>query len=67
MTNILLTTTSTPNFCDKDGNAYLVRCTQCSEENYTINVPTGICTWCGWDLNKHKVIQKTDEDQTRNN
>ena len=46
-----------PNFVEfKDGEPqlYLVRCYQCSDiagwgrENYTPNIASGRCTWCGW-------------------
>ena len=56
MTNIILREDSRPNFCDKEGKVYLVRCTQCSRENHAPAVASGICAWCGWDLNKHKII-----------
>jgi hypothetical protein len=59
MSNIILTETSEPNFCDEKGNAYLVRCPnpECKRENYAMNVAIGICTWCGYDLNKTKIIE----------
>ena len=43
-----------------DGKSYLVRCPECTRENYAPNVSLGICTWCGYDLNKTKII-KEDE------
>jgi ribosomal protein L37E len=58
MSNIELTTTSSPNFCDEDGNAYLVRCPLCGRENYSISVATGFCSWCRFDLNEHKILVK---------
>lgn len=61
--NYILTTTSVPNFCDKNGNAYLVKCPLCKKENYTPNVSTGICTFCNFDLNEHKII---DNDSKSN-
>lgn len=30
----------------------LERCPKCGKENYILNVLTGICTWCGYDINK---------------
>jgi ribosomal protein L37E len=35
----------------KDGITYCMQCQICGKENYTINVATGICTWCGEDHN----------------
>ena len=57
MCNIELTTTSSPNFCNEDGKAYLIRCPECDRDNYAFNVASGICTWCGYDLNKTKIIK----------
>jgi ribosomal protein L37E len=31
---------------------YLTRCPKCGLENYSLNVPSGICSWCGYDGNK---------------
>lgn len=62
MTNVTLTTTSAPNFCDEDGRAFLVQCPACDMENYTMNVSIGICTWCGYDLNEHKKIKIKSND-----
>lgn len=36
-----------------EGRIYMVRCPKCGRENYAPNVATGICTWCGYDANKH--------------
>ena len=47
-----LTTKSYPNFSDKDGRCYLVKCPKCKKENYALAVYDGICNWCGFDLNK---------------
>ena len=58
MSNIELTRTSSPNFCNEEGRAYLVRCPECKETNYALNVALGICTWCGYDLNETKIIKK---------
>jgi ssDNA-binding Zn-finger/Zn-ribbon topoisomerase 1 len=35
---------------------YMVRCPKCNIENYALNVASGICTWCGWDVNENKYI-----------
>lgn len=56
--NIELTTSSAPNFCSEDGRAYLVVCPECGHANYGPNVASGICTWCKYDLNKTKVIER---------
>ena len=41
-----------PNFRDKDGKLFLVRCFACGgergKENYAPSVPSGQCAWCGW-------------------
>jgi ribosomal protein L37E len=37
---------------EEDGKTYLVRCPECKQENYAMNVSTGICTWCGYDANE---------------
>lgn len=41
-----------PNFRDKKGKLYLVRCFACGgklgTENYTMAVASGQCAWCGW-------------------
>ena len=58
--NIELTLDSTPNFCDEEGKAYLVRCPSCEAENYSMNVASGICTWCGYNLNIDKIIKSTN-------
>ena len=60
MSNIELTRTSSPNFCNEKGKAYLVRCPECKEVNYALNVALGICTWCGYDLNETKIIKKDE-------
>lgn len=35
---------------DSDKRA-LVKCPECHGENYACNVLSGICTWCGFDIN----------------
>ena len=56
MTNIILREDSRPNFCNKEGKAYLVRCVECKRENYLPAVASGVCAWCEWDLNENKII-----------
>ena len=29
----------------------LEKCPKCGLENYAMNVLSGVCTWCGYDLN----------------
>ena len=42
-----------PNFRDKDGKLFLVRCYMChpelGRENVGSVVATGQCAWCGWE------------------
>lgn len=33
---------------------YLQRCPKCDLENYAISVSSGVCAWCGHDVNKGK-------------
>ena len=44
-----------PNFRDKDGKLFLVRCFVCDPENGRENwlpgVASGKCAWCGWEEN----------------
>jgi hypothetical protein len=41
-----------PNFRDKEGKLFLVRCFACEpergRENYAPAVASGTCAWCGW-------------------
>jgi hypothetical protein len=41
-----------PNFRDKSGKLFLVRCFNCEpergRENWAPAVATGSCAWCGW-------------------
>lgn len=55
------------NFLNKNGELCLVRCFACEgyeergRENYTLNVPFGVCTWCGWTaINKELQNNKKD-------
>lgn len=42
----------TGNFKLKDPDKYaLVRCCACDRENYALNVLSGVCSWCGFDIN----------------
>jgi len=47
-----------PNFRDRDGQLFLVRCFSCGGkggvENYAFSVATGQCAWCGWKDSKEK-------------
>lgn len=62
--NTEISQNSRPNFCDEDGAAFLVRCPECEKENYVLNVPSGICTWCDYNLNNHKVILSKPKTET---
>ncbi len=35
-----------------NGHICIIRCPFCDRENYSMNVPTGLCTWCGFNANK---------------
>ncbi len=37
--------------CKDEKGLALTRCPECHKENYAMNVLTGICTWCGFDVN----------------
>ena len=40
------------NFKLKNSGKYaLVKCPECHCENYALNVLSGICTWCRFDIN----------------
>ena len=34
----------------------LIRCPLCLRENYSMNVSSGLCTWCPFDANNLKSI-----------
>ena len=34
-----------------DDKHALVNCPECHKENYAVNVLSGVCTWCGFDIN----------------
>ncbi len=36
------------------GKRALVKCCNCDRENYALNVLSGICTWCGFDINNRE-------------
>ena len=37
-----------PNFRNKEGKLYLVRCFACDRENWGLVVAEGVCALCGW-------------------
>ena len=42
-------------FYKKDnGKLGMIRCPKCGKENYALMVSTGICAWCGYDVNEEK-------------
>jgi len=55
-----------PNFRDKEGNLFLVRCFVCEcggdggIENWAMAVATGTCAWCGW-CDEEKITEKEVE------
>jgi hypothetical protein len=44
-----------------NNKVFLVRCPKCKKENYSINVASGICTWCGLDGNKYYLKSKGEK------
>lgn len=59
MSNIILSEESSPNFINKEGRIFLVRCPNinCRKENYSIAVASGICSFCGYNLNETKILK----------
>lgn len=41
---------------DKEDKLYMIRCPKCKHENWAPSVASGICSWCGWDVNKGKYF-----------
>lgn len=41
----------------------LIKCPQCGLENWAMAVLSGICAWCGYDVNKDK---KNERRETNN-
>ena len=37
---------------ESESHIYLIRCPECNRENYIMNVPLGVCTWCGFNANE---------------
>ena len=51
---------------DKNGEdtLLLIRCPKCRRENWTLQVATGTCSWCGYDA--HELLNKeTKDDDSR--
>ena len=46
----------------EDDTLLLIRCPQCGQENYALNVARGICTWCGFD---GRELLKEEENTER--
>jgi len=40
---------------------YLVRCPKCKSENWGPAVATGVCAWCGYDVNNEAHHENTTE------
>lgn len=34
---------------------YMRRCPKCEKQNYIMNVPLGICTWCGYEATEEDI------------
>jgi len=41
-------------FVLENGRLALTSCPECHKENYAFNVLSGLCTWCGFDVNKEE-------------
>jgi ribosomal protein L37E len=39
---------------DQLGKRALVKCCKCDRKNYALNVLSGICTWCGFNINNYE-------------
>ena len=51
-------------FKKENGEFALIRCPKCHKENYALNVMSGICTWCGYDINKDKRNETSHDTET---
>jgi len=40
---------------DKNNKVCMIRCFKCGQENYGMNVPSGYCTWCGYNPNNKQI------------
>jgi len=38
-----------PNWRDKNGNLYVIKCFKCGKENHGAAVSSGICAYCGYN------------------
>jgi len=38
----------------EDKRIGLLKCPLCHNENYALNVMDGLCSWCGFNANKHE-------------
>jgi len=36
----------------ESGKLCLIRCPECQQENYVLNVMSGCCTWCDYNANE---------------
>jgi hypothetical protein len=59
--NYIISETSVPNFIDENEIVNLVTCPVCRKNNQDKNIRTGICIFCGFDLNEHKIINYTND------
>ena len=49
-------------FIDKNGNVFLQYCPKCGRENYLMNVPSGVCSWCGYNDNEDESIKDENDE-----
>lgn len=53
-------------FRDKQNQVYLIKCPECGLENYSLNVASGICSWCGYKATLSDVKGKENETKQDN-
>lgn len=46
----------------EDGRILLIVCPVCHQENYALNVNSGVCTWCGYNVHKDKELQNRSKN-----
>ena len=42
------------------GQWFLLRCPKCHKENWAMSVSSGVCAWCGFDMNKDTQDAETN-------
>ena len=43
-----------------DGSIGLERCPECGKENYAMAVLSGVCCWCGFEIDANEVFKKEE-------